>query len=42
MAGLSRLRAFWRNLIQRNRVERDLDDELHAAFETLVSEQLQA
>jgi predicted permease len=42
MAGFSRLRALWRNLIQRNRVERDLDDELHAAFETLVSEQLQA
>ena len=32
MAILSRLRSLWRNLVHRERVERDLDDELGAMF----------
>src|SRR5262245_39579417 len=31
-----------RNLFQRDRVERDLDDELRAAFDLVVSEKIQA
>jgi hypothetical protein len=42
MPGLSRLRSLWRNLVHRTRVERDLDDELRAAFDTLVHERVQA
>jgi predicted permease len=38
VAILSRLRSLWRNLIHRERVERDLDDELRAMFELLVEE----
>ena len=37
----SRLRNFWRNIAHRDRVERDLDNELHAAFALLVDEHLQ-
>jgi putative ABC transport system permease protein len=37
----SRLRGLWRNVTHRDRVERDLDDELHAAFALLVDEHLQ-
>ena len=33
---------FWRYLLARDRVERDLDDELQAAFELLVAEKLRA
>ena len=35
---IPRLRAFWRNLVYRGRVERDLDDELAATFDALVEE----
>jgi predicted permease len=38
MAILSRLRSLWRNLIHRERVERELNDELGATFELLVEE----
>jgi predicted permease len=34
--------SLWRNLVQRNRVERDLDDELRAAFELLVDEKVRS
>lgn len=39
---MPRLGVLWRNLMQRKRVERDLDDELRAAFDLLVGEHLQA
>ena len=39
---LPRWKSLWRNLAHRNRVERDLDDELQAAFELLVHEHLRA
>ena len=35
-------RSLWRNLAQRNRVERDLDAELHAVFDLLVEEKVGA
>ena len=35
---LSRLRSLWRNLVHRERVERDLDDELRAVFDMAVEE----
>ena len=35
-----RLAALWRNLTQRARVERDLDDELRAALDLLVAEKI--
>lgn len=38
----SRLAALWRNLTQRDRVERDLDDELQATLAMLEDEQLRA
>ena len=38
MAGLSRLRSLWRNLVHRDRVERELDAELRATFEALEEE----
>jgi predicted permease len=38
MALISRLSSLWRNIVQRDRVEQDLDDELRAAFELLVAE----
>jgi len=37
-----RIAAFWRNLFHRERVEADLHDELHAAFESLVDEHIRA
>ena len=39
---LSRIRSLWRNLVQRDRVERELDDEVRGALETLVEEHRQA
>jgi predicted permease len=33
-----RIRALWRNLVHRNRVERDLDDELRTAFELQIED----
>jgi putative ABC transport system permease protein len=39
---LARLFSLWRNLVHRNRVERDLDEELHAAFELLVDEKVRS
>jgi predicted permease len=38
----SRIVALWRNLIRRDRVERDLDEELRATFELLVLEKVTA
>jgi predicted permease len=38
----SRLAAFWRNLLRSDRVDRDLDDEIRAAFELLVDEKIGA
>lgn len=38
----SRVVSFWRNLLRRSRVERDLDDELRAVFELLVEEKIRA
>jgi predicted permease len=37
---LSRLRSLWRNLVRRDRMQRDLDDELRAVFELLVEERI--
>lgn len=34
--------SFWRNLLQRDRVERDLDDELRATLDALVDEKVRA
>ena len=42
MAVFARLRNLWRNLIHRDRVARDLDDELRATFDALVNEQVAA
>src|SRR5688572_6199398 len=41
MSVLSRLRSLWKNLTQRGRAERDLDDEIRATFELLVAEKIQ-
>ena len=38
MPGVSRISSLWRNLTQRRRVERDLDDEVRAAFDLRVRE----
>src|SRR5437870_1919712 len=35
---MSRLRTLWRNLVHRDRVERDLDDEVGGMFDLLVEE----
>ena len=40
MSVYSRLASLWRNLTQRARVERDLDDELRAALDLLVTEKI--
>ena len=40
MAILPRLRSLWRNLVHRDRVDRDLDEELRAAFELFVEDQV--
>lgn len=37
---MPRLFSLWRNLVHRARVERDLDEEVRAAFDLLVDEQL--
>src|SRR5262245_10552768 len=37
-----RLSRFWRNLVHRDQVERDLDDELQATFALLVDEKLRS
>jgi putative ABC transport system permease protein len=37
---MARLFSLWRNLVHRNRVDRDLDEELGAAFELLVDEKV--
>jgi predicted permease len=39
---MARLLSMWRNLLKRDRVERELDDEVRAAFELLVEEKTQA
>jgi predicted permease len=39
---LSRIRSFWRNLVHRDRVEHDLDDELGAVFDLVVAERIAA
>ena len=39
---MSRLSSLWRNLVHRDRVERDLDDEVRSAFELLVAEHVRA
>lgn len=39
---LSRLRSLWRNLVHRDGVERDLDDEVRSVFELLVEEKVDA
>ena len=39
---LSRVSSFCRNLLRRGRAERDLDDEVSAAFDLLVEENVQA
>jgi hypothetical protein len=35
-------RSFWRNLLRRDRVDRDLDDELRATVDLLVDEKVRA
>lgn len=40
MSTLSRLRSLWRNLVRRDRVERDLDDELRACLDLDVAERV--
>ena len=42
MAILSRITHLWRNLIRRNDVEADLDDEVRAAFDLIVDEKTRA
>ena len=42
MSFRSRLYSLWRNLVHRDTVERDLDDELRAAFNLVVDEKLRA
>ena len=37
---LARLRSLWRNLTERDRVDRDLDDEVRAVFDILVDEKV--
>jgi predicted permease len=39
---MARLSSLWRNLVHRNRVDRDLDEELRAAFELLVDEKVRS
>jgi predicted permease len=38
---LAWLRSLWRNLIRRDRVDREIDDELSATFDTLVEEHVE-
>ena len=39
---MSRLSSLWRNLVQRERVEHDLDDEMRATLDLLVAEKVDA
>jgi putative ABC transport system permease protein len=39
---MARLPRLWRNLVHRTRVDREIDDELHATFELLVDEKIRA
>src|SRR5512138_1960630 len=39
---MSPMRSFWRNLIRRAAVERELDDEMQATLEMLVAEKVRA
>ena len=39
---MARLLSLWRNLVHRNRIDRDLDEELRAAFELLVHEKVRS
>lgn len=39
---ISRMVGFWRNVVHRERVERDLDDEMRALFEILVDEKMRS
>jgi hypothetical protein len=39
---MSRFSSLWRNLVQRDRLERDLDEEVRAAFELLVEHKVRA
>jgi macrolide transport system ATP-binding/permease protein len=39
---MSRFASVWRNLLHRDRVEHDLDDEVRAAFDLLVDERIRA
>ncbi len=38
MSALSRLRSLWRNLVHRSRIERELEEELRGAFDTVAEE----
>jgi hypothetical protein len=42
MSVTSRLRSLWRSLLHRNRVERELEDELRGMFDLLVDEKRRA
>jgi hypothetical protein len=42
MAALSKFAAVWRNLVHRNQVERDLDEEVRVHLELLVDERIRA
>src|SRR5690349_18643672 len=42
MASTSRMAALWRNLFRRDRVERDLADEMRAMFELVVAGKIRA
>src|SRR5258706_418238 len=42
MTVMRRLLSLWHNLMHRSRVDRDLGDELHAAFELLVDEKVRS
>ena len=39
---MSRLSSLWRNLVHKDRVDRELDEEMRAMFDTLVDEKMQA
>jgi hypothetical protein len=39
---LRQIRSLWRNLVHRERVDRDLNDEVLAAFDLLVDENVRA
>src|SRR5947209_860644 len=39
---MARLFSLWRNLVHRSRIDRDLDEELRAAFELLVDEKVRS